>query len=157
MKSSKASVYLSVFLAVAVTAGISAYAASNYGTSSDPLITLSYLDEVLTPKLMNDFKTELDKTKEDLGGSGESFKVITLSNGQTLKASVGCEMLLRVGTAKVAASDSPGLVDVTDGGTINNGSALTANHLYMVSIEGNGVTATAATVRLMVRGSYTIS
>jgi len=39
----------------------------------------------------------------------------------------------------------------------SGGTSLTANHLYLVTIEGHGVTATAATVRLLVRGSYSIA
>ena len=41
--------------------------------------------------------------------------------------------------------------------TLNNGSALVQNHLYMMTIEGRGVRATAATTKLLVRGSYTVA
>ena len=156
MKRKNPSVYLSIFLALAVTAGISAYAASNYGTSADPLITLSYLEDVLTPKLMNEFRAELDKAANDAGASRGGYSVVTLADGQTLKGSVGCELLLRIGAAQVTASESPGLIDITNGSTTDNGASLAVNHLYFVSIEGNGITAKAATVKLMVRGSYTI-
>ena len=45
-------------IAVAVlAAGIGAYAATNYGTQSDPLVAMSYLEDVLGPKM----ETELDK------------------------------------------------------------------------------------------------
>lgn len=154
MRKNKLTIVLSVALAIVVVAGISAYAASNYGTSSDPLISLSYLNDTLTPKIMKDVQTEIDKAVSEIDGS---FTVVTLSNGQTIKGGVGCEMLLRVGSAKVSAADSPGLVNVSDGDTIDNGAALTANKLYMVSIEGHGITATAATVKLLVCGSYTIA
>ena len=49
------------------------------------------------------------------------------------------------------------LVDETTAGTLNNGGALLENHLYMMTIEGRGVQATAPTTKLMVRGGYTIS
>ena len=38
-----------------------------------------------------------------------------------------------------------------------DGGALVQNHLYMMTVEGRGVRATAATTKLLVRGSYTVS
>ena len=70
---------------------------------------------------------------------------------------MGTEVMLRVGTASCAASSAPGLIDTTTAGVIDHGAALTKNHLYMMTIEDRGVKATAATVKMLVRGSYTIS
>ena len=43
---------LAVFcLVVVLLGGIGAYAVTNYGSESDPLITLSYLNSVLKPEL----------------------------------------------------------------------------------------------------------
>ena len=65
--------------------------------------------------------------------------------------------MLRVGTATCVASGAPGLVDSTGGTTLANGNALVTNHLYLVTVATRGVTATADTVKLLVRGSYTIA
>jgi hypothetical protein len=66
--------------------------------------------------------------------------------------------MLRVGTANAYVGNSaPALVNYTSGGTLGNGAGLTANHMYLVTIEGNGVTATAPTVRVVVRGEYKIN
>ena len=66
--------------------------------------------------------------------------------------------MLRVGTAACVSPSSPGLIDETAATTLNNGGALVQNHLYMMTIEGRGVRATAATTtKLLVRGSYTIA
>ena len=86
------------------------------------------------------------------GGTSASYSVVTLTSGQTLALGVGCEVMLRVGTATLAANTDPGLIDVSTGGTLNNGGALTANHLYMATIADRTVQATAATVKLLVRG-----
>ena len=101
---------------------------------------------------------------QQMGGQGSvgttassSFVVVTLSNGQTLKGDIGCEVMLRVGTAVCVASSTPGLVDESAATTLNNGGALVQNHLYLMTIENRGVKATAATTKLLVRGSYTIS
>lgn len=163
MKNKKLTVILALILAVMIIAGVSAYAATNFGTASDPLVALSYITDTLTPSLMESFRQELDSAATSLeamlngqGGDAESYKVVTLSNGQRIVGDVGCEIMLRIGTAKCYAQYSPGLVDVTTSGSINNGAGLTANHLYMVTIEGHGITATAATVKVLVRGSYTV-
>ena len=86
-KNKKLTIILSVILAVAVIAGVSAYAASVYGTSSDPLITLSYLNETLTPKLLEQFKAELNSAVDELN-AGSSFSVVTLSKDQVLTAAL---------------------------------------------------------------------
>ncbi|HHU22694.1 MAG TPA: hypothetical protein GXZ52_04645 [Clostridiales bacterium] len=163
MKKKKTLVILSVVLALIIAAGIGAYAASNYGTSDDPLITLSYLDNKLTPDLMKQFDLKLDSTVAELealigsGSSADTYKLVTLNKGQVIKGSVGCEILLRIGSAKVSAASTPGLVDLTSGGTLNNGSALTSNHLYLVTIEGHGISATESSTKVLVRGSYVMS
>ncbi|MEI3305433.1 MAG: hypothetical protein V8R40_05020 [Dysosmobacter sp.] len=37
--------------------------------------------------------------------------MVTLSNGQTLKGDIGCEVMLRVGSAVCVYPSNPGLVD----------------------------------------------
>jgi hypothetical protein len=91
------------------------------------------------------------------GSSADTYKLVTLNKGQVIKGSVGCEILLRIGSAKVSAASTPGLVDLTSGGTLNNGSALTSNHLYLVTIEGHGISATESSTKVLVRGSYVMS
>lgn len=154
-------------------------AAGTAGTQSDPLVTLSYLNDTFMDQLLGKVDEKLDaRDKElsdklaaqlaadtkspdkrgggDASGTGDVFTVVTLSNGQTLLCDVGCEVMLRVGTASCVASSTPGLVDETGGTTVNNGAALVTNHLYMATIDERGVKATAATVKLLVRGGYTI-
>lgn len=151
-------------------------AAAEAGSAGDPLVTLSYLNETYLPNLLTRVDEKLTARNKELnaqidrkiadavgsvssesGGTAATFTVVTLSNGQTLTGEIGCEVLLRVGTATCVAASSPGLVDETAGGTLAGGKALTTNHLYMMTIENRGVKATAATVKLMVRGTYTIA
>ena len=65
--------------------------------------------------------------------------------------------MLRIGTAVCVSPSAPGLIDETTAGTLNNAGALVQNHLYMMTIEGRGVKATAATTKLLVRGTYTVA
>ena len=136
---------LAFALVAAVSFGLGAVASGGFGTQSDPLVSLSYLTDTLTPQVLDEVTRELE------------FRVVTLNNGQTLTGQVGCELLLRIGSAVCKASDSPGLVDSTDASNLNNGGALVTNHLYLVTIEGHGFTATANGTKVLVKGSYTIS
>ena len=155
-------VTLMIFVLVAVIfAGVGAYAASTIGSQNDPLVTLSYLNERLYPQLLTKISDEADKMTSELKGSiksggVDSYTVVSLSKGQKLVGSVGCEVLLRVGSATVVAKDNPGLVDTTGGSALNAGAALTKNHLYMVTIEGGGIQA-ADSVKVVVRGTYSIA
>lgn len=160
MKNKKTLTVLVAIIILAVGIGVGAYAASNFGTQADPLVAKSYLDQTVTPKLQTEFQTKLDAQVEIMEqqisaqAAGLNFTAVSLTNGQTLKGSIGCEIILRTGTA--VSSGSAGLSDVTDGKLIAVGSSLTSNHLCMVSAQGDGVKASSS-VTLLVRGSYTIA
>ena len=170
---------LLVVVGVAFVSGASILAASTFGTSSDPLVTLSYLTNKLKPQIMSEvsasiedvedsFSSELDEKVSSFqadidaqsggtsGGESNTFTLVTLSKNETIQCSVGTELLLRIGTA-TAAGSSPAMIDSTSGTTLSNGSSVETNHMYMVTIQGNGLTATSSTVKILVRGSYTIS
>lgn len=158
--------------------GVGVATAAN-GDKSDPLVTLSYLEDTAIPQVVEEVeeKTEAyqQELEEDLASQiaqykkeaqsmansgdsgGASYTLVTLSSGQTMYLDVGCELMLRVGTAKVNAATSPALIDIATGGSINNGTSLTKNHLYMATIADRTITPTAATVKLLVRGGYTIA
>ena len=138
------------------------------GSSEDPLVTLSYLNDTFLNTILGKVDQKIanrnNQIIQQLGGqsggttgSTAAFSVVTLSNGQVLTGDIGCEVMLRVGTAVCVSPSSPGLIDETAAGTLNNGGALVQNHLYMMTIEGRGVKATAGTVKLLVRGTYTIA
>lgn len=138
--------------------------AAEAGSAQDPLVTLSYLNETFMNTIMVRVDEKIAARSGQLGGqvsgvgtSAAVFTVVTLSNGQTLTGDIGCEVMLRVGTAVCVAPYAPGLIDETTAGTLNNGGALVQNHLYMMTIENRAVRATAATTKLLVRGSYTIA
>jgi len=158
-----------VFGAVALAAG---------GDMNDPLVTLSYLTNIFTPQveqkvadmvslnqqsLKNEVDASIAQWEEELSAMEDeedpvtsNFTVVTMSKGQVLTGHIGCEVMLRVGTATCVTNEAPGLIDVTDASILNDGKSLVKNHLYMVTIETRGVKATADTVKVLVRGSYTV-
>lgn len=174
-----------LLLASLTILSISVAAAGTAGSSSDPLVTLSYLNEKFLPELMTrvdeklaartdtaskELRAQVDADIKQLeekygsqtsgegasAGTADSFVVVTMTNGQVLYGAIGCEVMLRVGTASVVSPSSPGLIDSTGGTTLDNGAGLTKNHLYMMTISDRGVKATAATTKLLVRGTYEV-
>ena len=138
------------------------------GGSEDPLVTLSYLNDTFLGDILQRVDEKIaarnSQIVQQLGGQGTAgsataatFTVVTLSSGQVLTGDIGCEVMLRVGSASCVAPSTPGMIDTTTAGTLNNGGTLVQNHLYMMTIEGRGVQATAATTKLLVRGSYTVA
>lgn len=168
MKKNRWLVRIMVVLLLSGLLSMTVTAASGVGTDDDPLVTLSYLKETFMDDIMKKVDEKIagrnNKIVQQLGGQvsgGENvastFTVVTLSNGQVLTGDIGCEVLLRVGTAVCVSPSTPGLIDQSSASVLNNNGALVQNHLYMMTIEGRGVKATAGTTKLMVRGGYTIS
>ena len=159
--------------------------AAGVGSSDDPLVTLSYLNETFLPQVMKSVDEKIaarntevsDKLSAQIrsdaaaferkygsisGGSGElsgtvdSFAVVTLAKGQILYGDIGCETMLRVGSAVCVANSAPGLVNETTAGTIGNGDALAKNNLYMMTVTERGVKAAADNTKILVRGTYRV-
>jgi len=155
--------------------------AAGEGTQADPLITLSYLTKTVIPAILEqvdgkaaahqqELVDKLDQSireysakMEELVGeetetqNAATYTVITLKKDQQLNMEIGCEVMLRIGTAQCVSPSAPGLINTTSGASLNNGEQLTTNHLYMATITGRGIKATANTVKVLVRGSYTIT
>lgn len=202
-----------MLLVVLLLAGYLAVAAE-YGSQDDPLVTLSYIEELL-PELQEQIDNAVkEKTAEfdgtldvkiqeaingidakiaafegqyssnvvddtfvqkvadavtakigSAGGTGENpsgnagtadgFTVQRFTSGQTVIGSVGTEILWRIGTASCTAPGSPGLIDISTGTDLGNGSQLQQNHLYIVTVEGRGFKATSDCI-ILVKGTYTV-
>ena len=153
------------------------------GTSSDPLVTLSYLNEKFLPQILSEVDKKTASREQTLssklteqvksetqtfeqkygassgntsGGTAMSFTVITLNQGQILYMGVGCEAMLRTGSGVCVAASTPGLIDETSGAALAGGLALQQNHLYMATVDSRGVQAGANSTKLLVRGNYSV-
>ena len=166
-----------MLLALTLLLGTGVAVASG-GSKTDPLVTLSYLEDTVIPEILaslsGETKTVSKELKSDLANQikeyekemsalvsgtvsgSETYVLVTLTGGQTLALDVGCELMLRVGTATVKAATNPALIDVSTGGAVNGGTSLVKNHLYMATIADRTIVPTAETVKLLVRGGYTV-
>ena len=149
------------------------------GDADDPLVTLGYLTEKFLPQVVEQVEVkaagrdaaleakvqemldahakQLEEKISKLSSGGEAaapgFTVVRLTAGQKLTLEVGSELLFRSGSAVCAAPSSPGLVDTTAGESLESGGALAANHLYLATDSGRGLTASGE-VTALVRGGY---
>ena len=131
-------------LAVLLVAGVTAYAATNYGSKDDPLITKSYLDEVVIPQMAEEFQKKLDAAAAEIVRSAPGeFTKVDLKSGQTLYCSTGSELLPVFGTLSAVGT----MADTTAGGAVSTGSAL---------VENGGGASASSTAAVLICGSYRI-
>ena len=122
--------------AVVVTAAGTVTLFAAPGDSSDPIITLSYIENVLKGEM--------------------SFKVVTLQSGEKLMCEAGTELILRMGSANVIATEKGGLADTTDGFDLADGTYVPMNHHLVVPLaDGRGIAANDY-VLVMGKGGYTV-
>ena len=107
---------------------------ANPGDSSDPIITLSYVEDVVKKEL--------------------SFQVVNMKNGDVLIGEAGTEIILRMGTAEVIATQKGGLADLTSGTDLANGTNTPANHHLVIPVDdGRGIKAKDKVI-VMVKGDF---
>ena len=140
---------LALFFALTVLAGV-VFAAG--GDSSDPLISLSYLQGTFRDKVDRSVDSKLDTSDKaayaqaesalraaisaaeaNVGGNvADTFTERRLKQGDILSGATGLQVVVLAGNV-TAQFSSGAVVDVTAGSEIQSGAALTANHRYLVA------------------------
>ena len=174
---------IAIILVIAAVAAITVYAAGGYNSEEDPLVSLSYIEKIIMPKIntqLTELKNEIAKLKGEpvapptsatatATGTAEpeaevyNYEVIKLTKGQTLLATTTLDIVVRSGDV-VAVSPftgdiKQGLNDYTDGTELLNGAAVPVNHFILVprGNDGRGIKVTSdADTYVIVRGGYKI-
>ena len=140
---------LALFFALTVLAGV-VFAAG--GDSSDPLISLNYLQGTFRDKVDRSVDSKLDTSDKaayaqaesalraaisaaeaNVGGNvADTFAERRLKQGDILSGATGLQVIVLAGNV-TAQFSSGAVVDVTAGSEIQSGAALTANHRYLVA------------------------
>lgn len=155
------------------------FAAGEYsgpaGSENDPLVTMSYINDIFTVEVQKYFRQELQAQTDSLRDSLESriealeeaceaaggadvgltFQEVTLSSGNELICKAGTELLLRSGSAYVVARETPGLLDTSGETNPGRGEYIEKNHLYLAASDGHGICADGSAT-VLVRGDYEI-
>ena len=108
MKKNRWFLRLLALLVICGALNVTLSAAAEAGSADDPLVTLSYLNETFMDDIMDRVDEKIAQ-RDAQSGTASGFAVVTLSSGQTLVGDIGCEVMLRVGSAVCVASSAPGL------------------------------------------------
>ncbi|MEI3349227.1 MAG: hypothetical protein V8R55_12885 [Dysosmobacter sp.] len=104
MKKNRWVLRMMVLLVISGVMSMTVSLAAEAGSSQDPLVTMSYLNETFLGNVLQKVDEKIAARNAQLTGqsggtSSAVFQVVTLSSGQTLTGDIGCEVMLRVGTA----------------------------------------------------------
>ncbi len=140
---------VALVLAVSCMGAVALTAISANSTSTDPLVSLSYLNGIFKERLMDDLKytveaevasleAELDHSiynaLNTFGSSSSetpTHETATIPEGSTFQIPAGTDFLLISGTT---APNEIGLTDATLGQGVAAGTPLVENHLYIASV-----------------------
>jgi len=157
-------------IGIAVVCMIAVFAeGDSYTSADDPLVTYSYVTQVLRPQLKQEILAELQNGNLSIGGNDSkdedepapvsaSYEVVHATLGQQILADDACEIILRSGSAKaISPFADQGLSDVSSGSEILNGKELSRNHYVIIPRgDGRGVSVTTNDAYFMIRGEYRI-
>lgn len=124
--------------------------AANPGSEEDPLVSMSYINDVLMPQV----RSYVDSKTAASGGEG--YELVNLKKGQTVIGAQSTEFILRMGSANIVATDKGGVADVTAGVDLANGTPMPANHLLIVPFDDWRGIAMKTDGIVLIKGSYSI-
>ena len=111
------------------------------GDAGDPLVSLSYLEGTFTDAVNSRVDQKLDASDAALlsgaelsvpSGDTSSWAESRLKQADALMGPTGVSVMLLAGQGQVAY-DSGAVIDATDGKAVPSGTALQANHRYIVA------------------------
>ena len=90
-----------LIVALTMVAAVTVYAVANYGTKEDPLVTSSYLQDVVQPRMEDAYRSTLDgevREMEDqfadqVAAAGGSYVLVTLESGEDALFTALCESM----------------------------------------------------------------
>ena len=137
------SVIVGVILSVTALVSVSAY------SNDDPLITLSYLEQVVLPQIQG-----------SSSGASSTYKLIELKQGQIVTANSICEFIARPGSyvSVISPHASQGIADITNGKELYHGTEIPMNAYCVIPRggDGRGFRVTSQKAFIMIRGDYSI-
>jgi len=131
-------------------------AAGQPGSTEDPIVTKSYVDEQIQRALNGEAVggtgtttakiaaleqriAQLEKQLAEAKNAGVPYAVVRLKAGHTILGATGTEIIVRTGQAYIHSNPENGVPDVTDGVDLKVDTLVPKNHLLMIPREGRGV------------------
>ena len=126
---------------------------------SDPLVTLSYLTDIILPQMKSDVLAAVS-VSSNTSSSSNSYDIIELTYGQCLYAASPVEIIVRPGSDVRAISPFPnqGIADITRCKEYLNGQMLDINSYCLIPRggDGRGIQVFNQKSYILVRGEYYI-
>ena len=148
-----------IFLATAIiTTGITF--ANQAGSSEDPLVAKSYVDDKIN-QVLEVINSTVGSNNNSAGNnnvqpSGNSFKPVLVEVGQTIYGKEGTEVILRSGKGNAVVPGAEGIANLTNGVEVKNKNTVNKNHLLIIPRDdGRGVKVTEK-AWFLVKGDYEI-
>lgn len=140
-KSFSLSINLVLVIIIILLLGTSFAGAANPGSSSDPVVTQSYVEGRINA-LNASIDDRIKKLEGSSGGSQVAFNVFAVKSGQTIMLEENSLFILRAGdsVAVIDASAGGGISDLTTGLDVKSGEVIIKNHLLLTPrTDGRGV------------------
>ncbi len=110
--------------------------AAEPGTEADPLITRSYVENVVYP--------------------ATRFQVVEVPANKSVIFEAGTEAILRMGSCTVIGTAKGGISDVTMGYDLPDGTVVQGNHHLICPLSDGRGLKTSSLCLIMIKGGYTI-
>lgn len=152
---------IQIFLATFIVATGIAFANSQAGSSEDPLVAKSYVDDKINQVLevINSTvgsENTSNSTSTNVQISGNSFKPVLVEVGQTIYGKEGTELILRSGKGNAVVPGAEGIANITNGLEVKDKNTINKNQLLIIPREdGRGIKVTEK-AWFLVKGDYEI-
>ena len=148
MKISKKAILIFSIICILMS---SAIVLASPGDSSDPLVTLTYITEVL----QQDVDARIERKVNEVQSS--TFKLINVDAGDVIYGEMGTELMVRSGGATIiAGKNGGGIADLTSGSDLTGDTYVSLNHhLLIPRSDSRGLYFVTDSI-IMVKGKYSL-
>lgn len=159
----KAKKILAIIVVSVILSTVMAYAAP--GDNNDPLVTLSYITDVLMPdlesqiakKVTNEVKSAVSNIQTGTGATSDSFALVNIKAGYSIIGDEGTELVVRSGAGKIVATSQGGVADLTLGIDLANSADAPLNHHLLVPRSDKRGIEFSSDAIVLVKGTYSVS
>ena len=148
MKISKKAILIFSIICILMS---SAIVLASPGDSSDPLVTLTYITDVLLP----DVDARIERKVNEVQSA--TFKLINVDAGDVIYGEMGTELMVRSGGATIiAGKNGGGIADLTSGSDLAGDTYVSLNHhLLIPRSDSRGLYFVTVSI-IMVKGKYSL-
>jgi hypothetical protein len=136
-------------LAALLLVGACSALAASAGSSSDPLVSLSYIEDTYVHNISEQVRAKIDDALDPLysavtapGASTGNFQMKNITAGGTVTLNSGGSVILLSGSGSVTINSGT-VICITDGNTVSSGDSLVRYNRYMAAED------TTATVNIL--------